>query len=102
MGIGGAGSSPVVGQVGTAVEVKRLAPHQAWWEIYPGYNMMPIDLITKARADIFAQVNYDSKTGYKFWLEDVSTGMSVPPISINDKNGGSLDHRGDHRTPFYQ
>lgn len=90
-GIGG-WDNTALGQIGTSFGVPGIASHQAFWEVWPDVNMMPI-------AGNTAEVGYEMdaaviriSNGYSFYIYNYYTGKtSAFNEPINDYSGDSAE-----------
>lgn len=69
-GLGGYyGSGDGLGQDGTAHGVPGMGDHQAWWEIVPGYNIIPVNFYGHSGYLFDASTRWLGN-GYRFYLYD--------------------------------
>lgn len=74
-GLGGWNTSGGLAQNGSAINLPGVGAHQAWWEIVPGYNVIPINFQAHA-GYLFDASTRSLGTGYRFWFFDYYTDMS--------------------------
>lgn len=88
-------TSTFVEQDGTGWGVPDLQAHQAWWEIYPTYNVTPMALITNAGDLVTATTSFDGNVPQTAWglftftVTDQTTG-TTETIDATAQNGYSL------------
>jgi hypothetical protein len=89
-GIGGYGNTGL-GQDGTAHNVPGFADGQAWWEVWPDVNMMPVQLGGHSGHEFDASTRRISG-GYRFYMYDYYSGTTrTKDVSINDYAGNSAE-----------
>lgn len=74
-GLGGWNTSGGLAQNGSGINVPGLGAHQAWWEIVPGYNIVPANFHAHA-GYLFDASTRSLGTGYRFWFFDYYTNTS--------------------------
>jgi peptidase A4-like protein len=74
-GLGGWNTSGGLAQNGSGINVPGLGAHQAWWEIVPGYAIVPVNFHAHA-GYLFDASTRSLGTGYRFWFFDYYTDTS--------------------------
>lgn len=89
VGVGG-WNDTLLAQDGTSHGVPGIGNHQAWWEVWPDVNMMPISLYGH-RGYLFQAFTKYINPNWHFYMYDYYTGTSVSfdvPISGYSGNSG--------------
>lgn len=73
-GLGGY-SEDDLGQDGTGSGVPGMADHQAWWEIYPDYDIVPVDFFGHSGYLFDASTRWLGNA-YRFFLYDYESGTT--------------------------
>lgn len=91
-GLGGYnGSGDALGQDGTAHGVPGVGNHQAWWEIVPGYNIVPVNFYGH-NGDLFDASTRWLGNGYRFYLYDYGSGTTDAfDVSSSTYSGDSAE-----------
>jgi hypothetical protein len=91
-GLGGYyGSGDDLGQDGTGYGVPGMAAHQAWWEIVPGYDIVPVNFFGHSGYLFDASTRWLGD-GYRFYLYDYESGTTDAfDVSSSTYSGDSAE-----------
>jgi hypothetical protein len=91
-GIGGYyGASDKLGQDGTGHGVPGMGDHQAWWEIVPGYSIMPVNFFGSPFFQFDASTRWLGNA-YRFYMHDSFTNTTLAfDVSSSAYSGDSAE-----------